>query len=245
MEIQKIYYTIIVIIILVGCNNEDKSVERLTKKNSELREQAIGQQKLLDQWFVDFQSIQENINSISTDEILEVTEDDFNESPRVKTEKEKLLARVDLIKLRIEEKERQLNHMNNNFKGLKGVISGLKKSLYKKEKEIVNLKNENKKLVNLTEDQATEIEKQLSRITNQQQQISNQQQQLALKEIKTYRSLANELDMVVKNLPLKIRGLFTGKTKKEINELRYKLKESAQKYRNKVETLRREYDYKY
>jgi hypothetical protein len=151
MEVYKRFNVLLVFLLIIffSCTNsvsKSDEIAALRIENQELRKRAQEKQKILDNWFNDFLLIQNQINSINTEELLDL---EFGSSETIRTplnDKDVLLAKVEKIKALIDKKERLLENTELKYAGIDEMISGLRYAIREKEKIIVFLKKENEEI---------------------------------------------------------------------------------------------------
>ena len=85
-------------ILLIGCNSSETKVnEELEAEKIEISKQAKRQQKLLENWFNDFQIVQKEIFLINTNELL-LLELELESPKKQKTDKERIIEKIKKIK---------------------------------------------------------------------------------------------------------------------------------------------------
>lgn len=251
MGIQQKYCTVIILsFIMLSCSNKKQElvIIQLKKEKHELIQQASDKQKLLDSWFEDFASIQKEINSINTEEVMFLHVGTSETPQSIESDKDILLDKVERIKILIQEKENKLSILDGDLHGVNLVISNLKESLEEKENIINSLQVENKKIKIVNEKLKVINDKQSRTIGQQEQQLSiqleelkNKQRELRKKEVEIYSRLSRELYSVADKLPTKIKGWFTRQAETEISRLKRNLHNDASKYEQ--EAKKRKYSY--
>lgn len=249
MEFQKKYIQIIIILLInYSCTNNSRQselIDNLKAENEALKEQAADNQTLLDSWFIDFNQIQEDINSINTEDVYLLKIQDGENKNVIPSDKDKMLEKVEKIKKLISQKEQELDKSGSNMRVLKTAIKNLKNSLEEKENIINSLKEENKNITiknhvleSTNVKQQNEITNQNTKIQTQITNLNNLEKELKNKEIETYLRLSEALLSVSNKLPIKVKGWFTKQTEVEISNLRYDLREEAERYKNEAERIK-------
>jgi chromosome segregation ATPase len=138
---------IFLLIILLGCtsNNEKTQNEEFEEELTEVNKNAKRQQELLKKWFKDFQKVQEEVFSINTNELL-VLENELESPKKRKTDKEKIIEKIDQIKLLLKQKDeklkqlsKQLHNSGHDFTYLEKMVYSLKKDIKLKKNKISDL----------------------------------------------------------------------------------------------------------
>jgi len=131
---------------LISCESSQEgssTVINLQEENYKYRKQIQNNKMLLENWFQDFSDIQEELNSINTDDII--LEQYGIETPFVKpkSDKDKMVSKIYRIRQLIESQEEKLKNFDFEYDGFKNVLRSLKQQLVKKENIIASLQNEN------------------------------------------------------------------------------------------------------
>lgn len=156
MEIYKRPQSILIIflIFLVSCGyNKKESVKK--EHETELldaNKQAKRQQELLKDWFDDFQSVQKEIFSINTNELLSL-ELKLESSNRQQTDRERIIEKIKKVKTLLKLKDDELFKLRKKIKEIgngstyfKNYIHNLENSIHNLENDVANKKYEIREL---------------------------------------------------------------------------------------------------
>ena len=246
MGIQQKYIILVCLLFLISCsdNKQNDTIHFLESENKELKKQVKDRQVLLDNWFTDFASIQEEINTINTNEVF-LLQMKNPENPEVlNSDKNNLLNKIEKIKKEIENKEEQLSTLGYELEGAQILIKNLKTTLEEKEKVIISLKVENNLFKELNQNltktntqQEETIESQEVKIESQHKEIIQKEYEIAKMEIETYYRLSKQLSSVGNSLPQDIKRFSIKESRRELEQLKRELNNNAIIYKAKGDSI--------
>lgn len=191
MEIYKrpqgILIFFLVFLISCGYNKKESANEVLESENLALNIQAKRQQELLKGWFDDFQSVQKEIFTINTNELL-LLDIQLEGPEKLKTDRKIIIEKVKKIKTLLKLKDDELLELKTRIQKIGKGSTYFEKIIQDFENEVYNLESE----ISLKKYQLDELQNKYNTALYQNDSLKLEIQ-LSLNEIETLQNENNQL----------------------------------------------------